>query len=458
MPFILYCELSLSEILNFLRITHLFTESFPATNFVPLQQTSNGNVDNSLVVGPFQPPQNVITVITTPLPVAESQLTSAHSVSIPSGREDGLIHSIPENDIMTFDLESMSPIKTEEIEIKPTEMQEAIDLESNITQHSENSPTDEQENISPNVDFKRKTSEELNLQKSVKKYASTEMKFRFFKINWSKISDGLLNRLSCLQDFRDRNATINVPRAIQLSKTEMNNLCNIVVDQLRLIDSKISAATMEEVAQQILQKYPGLNFVDDDGFGNGQSYVVWKHKMLNRNTYLNRFKDPDVQMPSTSDIKRNRNVKAGTIKEYWELTSKECSKDIISKLIRNEPGLLTNEFMEQSQSYVRFRLGCPDLKKTIDELPVLRRRQLLAFHFEKATGVQAGALLSYFVAKRRKIIDYSKTARKKLQLNEDASDYEILNFLFLLLGEDISDLFEHKEVIFVNKFVKINID
>lgn len=295
------------------------------------------------------------------------------------------------------------------------------------------------------------------MQKSVKKHASTEMKFRFFKINWSKISDGLLNRLSCLQDFRDKNAAICVPRAVQLSKTEMSNLCNMVVDQLRLIDSKISAATMEEVAKQILQKYPCLNFVDDDGFGNGQSFVVWKHKMIYRNAYLNRFKDPDVQIPSTSEAKKSRNVKAGTIKEYWELSSKECSKDISSKLVRNEPELLTEEFLKQSQPYVRFRLDHADLKKIIEELPVLRSRQLLGFHFEKATGVKAGALSSYFVAKRRKIIDYSKT-RKKLQLTETASDYDILKFLFLLFGENISELFEHKEVFFVQTFLEININ
>lgn len=421
--------------------------------------------------------RNLITVITTPVPAAEMP-TSTQSVIIPNHQEDGSSHTITGG--MTFELETVSLTNIEDIECKPTEIQHTnhseldhtvpmdynvsathpervqqaaehpTDTECNLEQPTGDYTTDDQENTSPNADFKRKASDGPTLQKGVKRHASTEMKFRFFKVNWSKISDNLINRLSDLQDFRDKNATKSIPRSIQLSKTDMNSLCNLMVDQLRVIDTTISAAVMEDVAKQILDKYPGLNFIDDDGYGNGQSFVVWKHKMINRNTYLNRFKDPDVQVPSTSDIKKNRNVKAGTLKGYWKLSSQECSKDMLSKLSRNEPELLTAEFLEQSQSYVRFRLDDSDLKKTIKELPVLRRRQLLGFHFEKATGVMPGSFLSYFVAKRSKIIAYSQTARKNVQLTEASSDFDILKFLFMLLSENISDMIEHKEVLLSN--------
>ncbi|XP_065078409.1 uncharacterized protein LOC135701521 [Ochlerotatus camptorhynchus] len=360
--------------------------------------------------------------------------------------EDQNYHS---EDVPTsHDEESMSyaedPI--DEIEIKPTEVQQEKTEEFLLCEQHHNESEEEQENTSPNIGSKRKTSEDLALQKSTKKHASTEMKFRSFKVNWSKISDGLLKRLSDLQNFRDNNPALTVPRSIQLSKSDMSNLCNAVVDQLRLIDTRISACVIEVVAKQIIGKFPCLNFVDDDGYGNGQSFVVWKHKMINRSTYLNRFKDPGVPVPSTSEVKRNRNVRAGTLKEYWEHSSKECAKELMSKLMRDEPSLLTEGFLEQSQSYVRFRFDQGTLKTTLDGLPVLRRRQLLSFHFEKATGVAADSLGTYFAAKRNKLIDYSRSTCKNLHLEDATSDYEILKCLCSLLGENLLDLIEQKEI------------
>ncbi|XP_065080994.1 uncharacterized protein LOC135703642 isoform X2 [Ochlerotatus camptorhynchus] len=305
------------------------------------------------------------------------------------------------------------------------------------------------ENQSPNKSQKRQPSTataDLKITKSSKRHATTDMKFRAFDINWQKVSDSILLRLKKLQDFRDKNPTGTVPREKQFPKSELTALANAIVDQLRVINVHITASTMEEVAKQVLSKYPCLNFVDDDGFGTGQSFVVLKHKMINRNTYLNRYKDSDSRS-SAAETKRNRNVKAGTIKEYWEVSAEQCSKDILSKLTRDETGVLTVEFLTASQAYIRFYLDQPEsLKELLARLPVLRRRQLISFHFEKATGVQLNSLEKMFLAKRAKIIDFSGSSRPALVMDKHATDYDILKFLCSSLGENIVHLIIQKEI------------
>lgn len=308
---------------------------------------------------------------------------------------------------------------------------------------------EEAENSCLNVGSKRAPEEEVNVSKSSKKFASSELKFQCFQIKWSKIGDSIVNRLQDLQKFRNENPGKCAPRNLQLSKTDWAGITNSVVDQMRVIDNEIKASVMEKVAKDIIGKYPCLSVLDDDGFGSGKDYVAIKHKMLNRNCYLNRFKDEAEQPSSTpkTGIGRKRNVRAGTSKEYWKKSSKECTKDVLSTLARDEPGLLTQEFLESSQSYVRYRLDeDKPLKDVLADFPVLRRKHLLDYHFESATGVAAEAMAQYFTAKRSKLVEYANTGRKTNNLSEAASDVDIIRFLCDLLGENVDDVIISKEV------------
>lgn len=298
------------------------------------------------------------------------------------------------------------------------------------------------ENLSPNLPTKR--AQEPGYQKSSKKHAASAMKFRSFEINWNKISDSLLERLNTLQEFRLNNPNITIPQTLRFKKTEMTSLVNNVVDQLRCIDTNITADVMETVSKHMMRKYPCLEILDDDGFSNGLSHITIKHKMIHHNTYLNRIKN---EAPKAKLIPEPKNRRAGTIQEYWNVTSSQCSKEILSKLRRDEPALLTAEFLVESQGFVRSRLDQKkDLKLILSEFPVLRRRQLLTFHFKQATGIDIDMMRKYYSSKKSKLIDYSST-QKAHKLCATSSDFEVFNFLAKLVDENLDDLIMKKEVI-----------
>ncbi|XP_062704489.1 uncharacterized protein LOC134286823 [Aedes albopictus] len=294
------------------------------------------------------------------------------------------------------------------------------------------------ENQSPN-----KRVHQTEVQKSCKKQATCVMKFRSFEVNWEKVSDNLLDRLNSLQEYRAKNSTA-VPRSMRFKKTELICLVNSVVDQMRCIDTRIRADVMETVAQQILRKYPCLEILDDDGFSNGLSHITIKQKMINRNTYLNRI---DNDVPKVKQLTEEfRNRRAGTMKEYWNVSTDQCSKEILSKLRRDEPALLTAEFLMASQGFVRSRLDQKkDLSSIVSEFPVLRRRQLLSFHFKQATGIEIDMLRKYYDSKKAKIVGYSAT-QKTHALCETSTDYDVFNFLAKLLDENLDGLVLKKEI------------
>ncbi|XP_062538733.1 uncharacterized protein LOC134207008 [Armigeres subalbatus] len=202
---------------------------------------------------------------------------------------------------------------------------------------------------------------------------------------------------------------------------------------------------MESVAKDILRKYPCLEIIDDDGYGDGLSYVVFKHKLINHNSYLNRFKE--INTPSPIQANKTRNVRAGTSKEYWIKKTSECTKDILAKLRRDEPGLLTCECLESSQAFIRYRLDeHQNLKTLLLEMPVLRRRQLLYYHFKAATGTNIETLRAFFSSKRIKIIEYSAAVVEPGKLLESCSDIDVFRFMASMVGENVDALVLKKEV------------
>lgn len=397
---------------------------------------------------------NTLVNITSP----ESELNDFdHQSVMTNDRQTSAVSSITTNEGQTTvssNMQSESPvaatIMAEETDVPQAEVSEAAD------EHSESEANSDHENVSPNKPRKRKHANSgVKLQRSTKKHAATELRFRSFQINWDKISDNLLIKLRNLQEFKNSNSKKPVPQSLRFSKPDLSAFLNEVVNQLRLIDIHIRADTMESVSKQILHKYPCLDFCDDDGYGVGQGYIELKYKMINRNNYLNKFNDQETSKPRLT-LKKKRNVRAGTDKEYWEKSAKECSKELYSKMLRDEPDLLTEEVLEQSQSFVRYTLDEQgDLNSIVTQLPVLRRRKLLNFHFQKATGVDVDCLRNYFASKRDKIIDYSLTCRKHKHLKQTDEDIKLFEFLCSLVGEQFDQLVIKKEVNFINCYNSI---
>ncbi|XP_062549836.1 uncharacterized protein LOC134214494 isoform X1 [Armigeres subalbatus] len=124
----------------------------------------------------------------------------------------------------------------------------------------------------------------------------------------------------------------------------------------------------------------------------------------------------------------------------------------MAKLRRDEPTLLTDEFLVESQGFVRSRMDQKrDLALIMSEFPVFRRRRLLNHHFKEATGTDIEMLRKYFNSKKSKIILYS-TTQKLNKLSEKPSDRDVFYFLAKLLDETLDDLILKKEVVIYLKF------
>ncbi|XP_039432283.1 uncharacterized protein LOC120414991 [Culex pipiens pallens] len=305
-------------------------------------------------------------------------------------------------------------------------------------------PSKTDENRSPNVPTKRPV-EQISIVKPKRKL-TTDMKFHSFQIDWTKVSDRLLNKFKDHQEFVDKNPDKPVPREVRITNDDINDLIPVVVEQLRAIDTDISADVMKSVALQITGKFPCLDFPDDDGFKDGKGFVMIKSKLINRNSYCKRFKEGKVVSSSRSDRSKQLNAKSGTLKEYWENTAAECPKAAHSILLRDEPDLLTDSVLEETQPFVRVLLNSQDTHKMLSKWPVLRRANLLKFHFEKATGRNLNDLSKYWNAKKTKMIDYSRTVKKTVPLGGEATTLQICTFLAFLVGEEINKLIINKEM------------
>lgn len=404
-----------------------------------MQSTANSQI----VVATIQPAEQIPSPTLHQIHIAPNLLTlnPNERTSAPDPVAMQLLEDVIEDQNVQQDNTECIVMKVQAVDEQESESHESIGCSNDV---------EVDENTSPNA--KQKLPQDIDLRKSSKKHATSEMKFRSFEINWNKVSDNVLTKLNNIQEFRAKHQGEPIPSSLRLAKVDTTKLVNNVVDQLRMIDTEIKASVMETVAQQLLRKYPCLEFVDDDGCGNGMSYVIFKHKMINHNNYLNRFKDTSKQKPTSSN--KGRHVKAGTLKEYWNVSDKNCEKGVLSKLRRDEPELLTSEFLSASQAFVRYKLNeSKVLGELLAEYPVHRRRGLLSYHFMQATGINVEDLRKYYCTKRPKIISFSNVAGRSVpKLANDCSDLEVFRFLARLVGENIDTLIINSEVCKCDKF------
>ncbi|XP_055610018.1 uncharacterized protein LOC129756966 [Uranotaenia lowii] len=287
----------------------------------------------------------------------------------------------------------------------------------------------------------------INVMMSTKRVLNSDQKFRKFRVNWEKIGGTILKKLSALHEHRTKNPESAIPRELHFTKQNWTSLVQSVIDQMIIIDKKPSATVLGEVAKSILLEYPCLGFTDDDGFERLLGYIPLKQKLISRRNYLLRFVNEQPHQRASTRKSTNRNLRAGTLTEYWQMSSNSCSKEVLSTLQRNDSELLSDDFLVASQPYVRFILDeSKPVLEIMSQFPVMKQKKLLSFHFERATGVPSDSMHKYFTAKRCKIIDYSKTKKKFQSLDDDATDLQIIDFICGRLGERISDLIIAKEM------------
>ncbi|XP_055601684.1 uncharacterized protein LOC129750705 [Uranotaenia lowii] len=275
---------------------------------------------------------------------------------------------------------------------------------------------------------------------SNKKHAESDFKFRNFRISWNEMNSTLKHHLLDMETFRKEFPSTVMPHSLRMTKFLWCSLMHPLVEQVRAIDVNASASVMEDIAKEIIRAYPSLDLSDDDGFGAGQGWIYIKRKLITRSSYRKRIRESNQPTVSSKQNCKNRNVKAGTTEEYWKITSKECSPSMLSVLKQDNDCNITNEFLKVSQPYVRYIFDTStNLNLTLNELPVLRRRKLLMFHFEESTGVDPECLQMYFNSKKHKIIEFSRTHRK-YKLEENASDMDVFKFFAQFLGEDFNQL------------------
>uniref|UniRef100_A0A8D8IXY2 (northern house mosquito) hypothetical protein n=2 Tax=Culex pipiens TaxID=7175 RepID=A0A8D8IXY2_CULPI len=281
-----------------------------------------------------------------------------------------------------------------------------------------------------------KRSQQQAVKVSTKRVSIT-MKFENFEINWAKLDDAVYERLKNKNESSDQ----------RVSKQDRIKVVNMTIDQLRVIDTQVSACVIETAAKQILQKFKCFQSADDDGCQDqNRGWSTLKTYMINRNSFLNRPQDINKTPPTSKNTKHLRNMRSGTFASYWNESNASCDKTTTSKLKRDDINILTENFLESCVGFIRHILDQKKpLVEIVNEWPVVRRRQIIEYHFQQATGVNIQNLSAHFKAKRPKIIQFSQQNQKS-ELDENSNDYQILTFLCNYLKEKFDDICCKKEL------------
>lgn len=282
--------------------------------------------------------------------------------------------------------------------------------------------------------------------KTISRKSSICMKFDHFKVNWKKLDDGVTKRLN-EKDSLARKQETHISNYI-VSKKDRLLVVNMVVDQLRQVDTVISACVMEAVAKKIIETFFCFQFNDDDGVQDlNRGWSTLKSHLIDRNNYLNRPKRPNQTTITAKEAKQMRNTHAGTNPNYWSLRTAECDNSIKSKLKRDDPNVLTDTVLQNSLGFIRHILDQKiPLLDIVKEWPVIRRRKLVEFHFYQATGVNLMDLSTYFNAKRNNILCYANQIKANSELDESSSDFDYFSFICRCLGEQINNICVQKEI------------
>lgn len=235
-----------------------------------------------------------------------------------------------------------------------------------------------------------------------------------------------------------------------ISQTNYNRMVDHVVAQIRGINTKIPLSVFKNVAMKITTAYPSLRDRDDDGgiIGDGASSLA--DKLRNHNSYLNRTHRTDRQTLQRN-ICSHRQCKVGIREEYAKSGKKGCSKEHLLLLTRENSERLSEEMLLGTEQYVRYQLDCSMSLKTLhQQLPMLRRNELLNHHFLKATGINADTFATNFKKKKEKLIEVSGYYSRQMRIPANATDCQIFEGVSRLLGENFSTCVHEIEVNKIN--------
>lgn len=276
------------------------------------------------------------------------------------------------------------------------------------------------------------------IQQSIKHDLSAPLKLANFQINWKILPSDVMHQLQGHEPSAGYRG---------ISETNYNRLVDHVTAQLRTITTKIPFSIFKKHALKITTEYSVLRDYNDDGdvIGDGSNSLA--DKLRNHNSYLNRTRRTEKQTTHNKGCS-NRQCKAGIREEYYKSGKTYCSKEHLMLLSRNNPESmqLNDEVLTSTEAFIRYKIDSSmTIEKLCQEIPMIRRNELLNYHFFKGTGVDAETFTTNFAKKRTKLIKVAKVYKKSLNITSSASDLEILEGVAKLLHEDFSCLIHELE-------------
>ena len=235
---------------------------------------------------------------------------------------------------------------------------------------------------------------------------------------------------------------------------DYNRPVDHVVGQIRHIcGPKIPFAVCRRLASNIIPEFPNLCDHDDDGVVIDEGTGSLGKKLKNRNSYLNRSQvaeQLDIIRKLGNDIKRQ--CRAGVKKKYFTSGHPYITRTDLCMLANNE---LSADVLNETKFYIRYKMDSTDIKTLITELPCLKQKGMIDFHFAAATGKIADEFTRQFYLKKKKKLHLSRTYRNKtLHLTNSATDLEIILGLGRLLRENVAEFIHQFQVsvfLFINR-------
>lgn len=267
---------------------------------------------------------------------------------------------------------------------------------------------------------------------NVRLNASSSFLLSNFSIDWDSIGQEIIDEMNnCI--FNNR----------PLSITTYNRLTTIIVEQVRRVTGKIPFKIFSNLASDAVKRYPILLDSDDDGNIIGTGSSSFAEKLRNHNNYLNRF--PSKKNQNKSQVEKGKSV-AGIREEYYNSGSSECSKNLLLSLKRSTTETITDNLLQSTKEFLRYKLDNTPIDELIAELPIVRNYKFILHHFMAATGCDPSNFNTTYKAKRTKIIK-AVNKKRKSKISPSVTDDRVFEAISSALKETFSDMVKEFEVI-----------
>lgn len=237
-----------------------------------------------------------------------------------------------------------------------------------------------------------------------------------FTIDWNQIGAEIINEMNaCISN--------NKPLSVQT----YNRLTALIVEQVRNVASKIPFKIFLNLALDAVKKYPILLDCDEKGnvMGDGSASLAEKLRNIAKGKCL-----------------------AGIKNSYYNSGSQECSRNLIASLKHCTSENLTENILNSTLSFLRYKLDNTELVQLVQEIPIVRHYKFITHHFMAATGCNPSDFNSNYDGNRRRIIKALKK-KCKSKITSSSSDMVIFEAISKTLKENIQDLVKVFEVNYI---------